>query len=107
MWPMIDNSYDNSNLIFPSKQKAVGKLVAECRLDPNVLKLIVFGSCVTGNCNQWSDIDVYFELENDTSIFPSTQDNTVFDKWTNYSVSKDLLDEIKSKGVLVYDRTSE
>ena len=79
-------------------------MVEVCRKDPNVRKLVVFGSSVTAACNPWSDIDIYFDLERETGIFPSSGDRAVFDKWDNYSVSEELLEEIKKTGVVVYEK---
>lgn len=107
MWKKVDDTYINSQFIFPSKQKAVGKMVDVCRTDENILRVIIFGSSTTPSCNQWSDVDIYFEMKHPTSIFPSIKDRIAFDKWSNFDVSTDLLQEIQRKGVVVYDRTRE
>ena len=107
MWKVFDDSFDNAELIFPTKQRAVGKMVEVCRKDSNVKRVIVFGSAVTSACNPWSDIDIFFDLERDVSVFPSTHDKTVYDKWNNFNASDELLKEILENGVVVYDRIGE
>ena len=105
MWKLIDRDFLNARYIFPTKQRDVADMVDVCRRDPNVKRAIVFGSSVTSACNPWSDIDIYFELEQRKPNLPTYPSPTaVWDKWTNFTVSPELLAEIESKGVVVYER---
>lgn len=105
LWKAFAKPYKNINRIFPTKQKDVGEMVEVCKKDENIQKVIVFGSSVTPLCNPWSDIDIYFEMKEPRSNFPSTGSRTaIFDKWDNFSVDDDLMHEIATKGVVVYER---
>lgn len=69
---MGDTSYKNIHRIFPTKRKDVCEMVEVCAKDENIQKVIVFGSSVTPRCKPWSDIDIYFEMKEPRSNFPST-----------------------------------
>ena len=100
----IPHRFKNINLIFPTQQQDVYDLIQASIPDKNIRKIIIFGSSVTKACNPWSDIDVYFEKKKE-GAFPVVGSHTaVYDKWDNFSVSKELYDEIKEKGVVVYER---
>lgn len=103
MWRVIDGSYQNAKFIFPTKQKAVGEMIKECKKDKNFKKIIIFGSAITASCNPWSDVDIFFELEAPVNVYPTINSKQAFDKWDNFTVSKELMSEIK-KGVVVYER---
>ena len=103
-WKTFDDSYSNAKLIFPTKQREVGKIIAICKEDPNIKRITVFGSSVTSACNPWSDIDVYFELERPVANLPVFGLESAVDKWDNYNVSDELLMEIQKRGVVVYER---
>lgn len=96
--------FKNVNHIFPTQQMDVYNLIQASITDKNIQKIIVFGSSVTKACNPWSDIDVYFEKKKEGAFPVVGSDSAVYDKWDNFSVSKDLLKEIKKKGVVVYER---
>ena len=97
LWKAFAKPYKNINRIFPTKQKDVGEMVKVCKKDDNIRKIIVFGSSVTPLCNPWSDIDIYFEMKTGSRA-------AVFDRWDNFSVDDDLMHEIATKGVVVYER---
>lgn len=98
-------TFDNIKLIFPLKQKAVYEMIQVCKNDKNVKKIIIFGSSVTGACNPWSDIDIYFELENPVNKLSFAKNNNqAWDRWSNFSVNDNLKNEILKTGVVVYDR---
>lgn len=105
MWKLVSKNFQNARHIFPTKQRHVADMVEVCRRDPNVKKAVVFGSSVTAACNPWSDIDIYFELAEKRPNLPTYPSGTVvWDKWTNFSVSEELMKEIQEKGVTVYER---
>lgn len=107
MWKNVlkDLTFDNVRLIFPLKQKAVYEMIQICKKEPNVRKIIIFGSSVTSACNPWSDIDIYFEIDKPVNNLPLVpHDNQDWDRWSNFSVDENLKNEILKTGVLVYDR---
>lgn len=104
MWKRFYD-FHNAEFIFPTKQKYVYEMVNVIKHDPNIIRAVVFGSSVTPSCHVWSDIDIYFAMEHDVENYPTTGSmEAVFDKWTNFSVSMDLLKEINRTGVIVYER---
>lgn len=108
MWIATTEPYQNINFIFPTKQKAVGKIVRRSREDENIRRVTVFGSATMNRCNLWSDIDLFFEFYREPFRYPSTRGiEEVFDKFNNFSVSKEFWEEIKKDGVIVYERHPE
>ena len=65
MWKNVlkNLTFDNVRLIFPLKQKAVYEMIQVCKKEPNVRKIIIFGSSVTSACNPWSDIDILVDID--------------------------------------------
>lgn len=55
MWGVVYDDYMNANLIFPTQQRDVYHIIKICRQDPNIKKVVIFGSSVTSACNPWSD----------------------------------------------------
>lgn len=104
-WLAVTKPFKNINRIFPTQQADIAKMIDVCKKIPNIRKIIIFGSSVTPLCNPWSDIDIYFETQEEMKRFPSIASHTaVFDKWDNYSVDDNLMDEINRTGVVVYER---
>lgn len=80
-------------------------MIDVCKNIANVKRIIIFGSSVTAQCNPWSDIDIYFELNEEMNKLPVVKDaQAVWDKWDTFSVDKHLLSEILDKGVVIYER---
>ena len=105
MWLAVTKPFKNINLIFPTKQKDVRKMIEVCKKDKNIQKIIIFGSSTTSLCTPWSDIDIYFEFKKEPKSYPSIgSNNAVFDKWDNFTVDDRLLDEIRNTGVVVFER---
>lgn len=105
MWKIFCKPFKNVQKIFPTKQKYIAKMVEICKSDPNIKKVIIFGSTVTAGCNPWSDIDIYFEVKDKSKKLPGIKSHTqAFDKWSNFTVDQNLLNEIKKEGVIVYER---
>ena len=102
-WGIFVEPFKNVEHIFPTQQRDVSTIVAKAKLDSNIKEIIIFGSSVTSACNPWSDIDVYFDLEEDKPL-PYFGISTGLDAWTNFLVDKHLMSEIKEKGVVVYER---
>lgn len=105
MWKAVAEPFMNIRRIFPTKQKYVREMIDVCKKDPNIRKIIIFGSAVTQGCNPWSDIDIYFEMKKKAAKYPVVKNpKAVFDPWSNFSAEEPLLSEIMDKGVVVYVR---
>ena len=103
MWKKIVEGFDNVDLIFPTQQRDVLKLVKGLRKHENVLKIVIFGSSTRSDCNPWSDLDVYIELKEDK--YPRMNYGSIeaaLDVWTNFTVDEQLYNEIMETGVVVY-----
>lgn len=47
MWDVVCDDYMNANLIFLTQQRDVYHIIKICRQDPNIKKVVIFGSSVT------------------------------------------------------------
>ena len=103
MWRVCSEPFMNDKYIFPTQQRDVYKIIEECKKDENITKVIIFGSSVTSLCNPWSDIDVYMEMKEE-KLMPVFRLEVPVDKWNNFMVDEDLMEEINEKGVIVYER---
>lgn len=65
----------NANLIFPTQQHDVYHIIKICRQDPNIKKVVIFGSSVTSACIWIKEVAT--------------------DMWNNFTVDDDLYREIK------------
>ena len=102
---IVSEYFDNVSMIHPLKQKQVFQLIDHLKTNNNVNKIIIFGSSVTNKCHTGSDLDFYIDLNKDTKLdelFSRFLDN--YDYWNNFTVDERLLNEIKKKGVTVYER---
>jgi predicted nucleotidyltransferase len=105
LWNVVAKPFKNIHRIFPTQQVEIAKMIDVCKNIANVKRIIIFGSSVTAQCNPWSDIDIYFELNKEMNKLPVVKDTqAVWDKWDTFSVDKNLLSEILDKGVVVYER---
>lgn len=104
-WRVIGDYFLNVNKIHPLMQSHVRNIINELIQYNNVKRIIVFGSSTTWQCHSESDLDIYLELSDNNEPFKqyllSYPKN--IDYWNNYSVDKRLLNEIISKGVVVYE----
>ncbi len=106
MWRVCidgDKAYRGVELIFPTQQLDVSRIIKSLSQNQNVRKIIIFGSSVTSACNPWSDIDVFVDLKR-REILRKPKVGVPIDLWTNYDVDERLMHEIKEKGVVVYER---
>lgn len=106
MWDVVCDDYMNANLIFPTQQHDVYHIIKICRQDPNIKKVVIFGSNATSACNPWSDIDIYLEMDKEKLMPVFGLKEVATDMWNNFTVDDDLYREIKEKGVVVYERES-
>lgn len=105
MWMCaIPKRFKNVNLIFPTKQAGVYNLIDTAKKDPNIVKIIIFGSATRASCHLWSDIDVYFEMKENKEMPAIASSEEAYDKWNNFTVDESLYSEIMNEGVVVYER---
>ena len=105
IWKAVAKNFKNINRIFPTKQAYVAKIIDKAKEDKNIRRVIIFGSATLPRCNLWSDIDIYFECDEEPMRLPSIADNEqAFDKFTNFGISDDFQREILETGVVVYER---
>ncbi|MBO6178725.1 MAG: nucleotidyltransferase domain-containing protein [Selenomonadaceae bacterium] len=98
----------NIEQISPQKQRDVVKMIEICSQDENIKKIIIFGSSVTDNCKNESDIDIYYEFKTVPRKYPTIKSHSaVFDKWDNFNVDENLKKEIYSTGVVVYESNNQ
>ena len=106
MWKVCVDAgkvFRNVELIFPTQQADVSKIIHVFSKVENVEKIIVFGSSVTAACNPWSDIDLFVQMDEEIRLRkPKT--GVPIDLWTNFDVDENLMEEINETGVVVYER---
>lgn len=100
----IQDPFDNCEKIYPIQQKKVQQMISNLKDDTNVEKIIVFGSSVQDTCHTGSDVDFYVVLKQDRKIIFKETLSFIYDIWTNYTVDSRMYEEIKKKGVTVYER---
>ena len=61
MWKAVAKPFMNIEKIHPHQQEAVGKMVELCKHDPNIKRVVIFGSSVRDDCRPDSDIDIYYD----------------------------------------------
>jgi len=101
--PVIKRRFKNIEKIHPLQQNNVDQLIQQIKEYAEVQRITVFGSSTQYRCNDESDLDVYVELKDDVNVKKYNISCPV-DFWTNYTVTPEMLDEIKKTGVVVYDR---
>ena len=100
----IQDPFDNCEKIYPIQQKKVQQMISNLKDDTNVEKIIVFGSSVQDTCHTGSDVDFYIVSKQDRKIIFKETLSFIYDIWTNYTVDSRMYEEIKKKGVTVYER---
>ncbi len=100
----LKKPFMNAEHIHPLQQENVAEIVKDFSADPNIVKVIIFGSSVTRKCHIGSDIDFYVvpidpELLNGRHRF-----SFKYDRWTPEMVDERMLNEILTTGVVVYER---
>lgn len=104
-WKIFSEQFQNAEHIFPLQQQRVKEMIDYLSQDHNVQCITVFGSSITPACHNESDLDIYVEIKEDKPLI-HTYFDFLYDLWTNYTVDKQLLKEIKEKGVVVYQQKS-
>lgn len=108
MWdfPVMDEiSFPDANRIHPLMQGRVEKIIREVSKDPNVRRIVLYGSSLEFHCNSASDIDLYIEKydrEKKLSHFPDLDCEA--DIITNLPPDNTLYQEIDRTGLLLFER---
>ena len=104
MWKAVAKPFMNIEKIHPYQQEAVGKMVELCKQDPNIKRVVIFGSSVREDCRPDSDIDIYYEFKQNPQFYPHISGNSMFDNWSNFIVDRRLDYEICRTGVTVWEQ---
>ena len=99
----IQNPFPFCEKVYPTQQRKVKEMLDYLKQDENIKSITLFGSSITSNCHNDSDIDLYIELKKDKKVINRYFD-FVFDLWTNFTADERLKKEIKKKGVVIYEQ---
>lgn len=111
IFPVRCSGDEKLKYIFPSKQRAAQKAIELAQADDRIRRLIIFGSSTTLNCGIESDIDIAIDAPNiNTDEFISLAHPFLSEIPSEVDVihynnihSELLMEEIKTKGVIIYD----
>lgn len=116
-FPVVVPTQFDLRAIYPTMQKYVDRIL--CGLPNHIEKVIVFGSAVTLRCGEDSDLDILLITKREQSdvlselspIYRGIGIDIDFviktpDEILNSNIEKEstLIQEIKEKGVVVYER---
>jgi len=106
VFPKRCDGADTLKYIFPSMQKEVQKVIEATKNIDCIRRITIFGSAVTMNCGIGSDLDITDEDEFIQIIRPIRRAVCVDADIIHLNGIKNqlLLNDIKTKGVDVYDR---
>lgn len=115
-FPVVVPDYPVLKHIYPTMQKEVCKIIKFAEETPDIQKVVIFGSSVRWDCRPDSDIDIciwltdkdknmekYFDIYR--KMYRVISLDFQFDfLYYDDLVSKDLKNEINTKGVTVFER---
>lgn len=105
-FPVMEGiSFENANRVHPLMQGRVEKLLHGLAGDPNIRKVILFGSSLEFRCSSRSDIDLYIEKydpEKKLAFLPDI--DCELDIITNLRPDNKLYQKIQEKGLLLIER---
>ena len=108
MWdfPVMDGiSFPNANRIHPLMQRRVAQILQAVSKDPNVRRLVFYGSSLEFRCSSASDIDLYIEkYDPDKKLAGFPDLDCEADIITNLSPDNRLYQEIDRTGLLLFER---
>ena len=108
MWdfPVMDGiSFPNANRIHPLMQRRVEQILQAVSKDPNVRRLVLYGSSLEFRCSSASDIDLYIEKYDPDKKLANFPDlDCEADIITNLSPDNRLYQEIDRTGLLLFER---
>lgn len=109
MWDffiMENVDFPHCNRVHPLMQKRTQTLLETWKSDPNILKIVLFGSALEFRCSSFSDLDVYVEKENRELPLEEPDVDCELDIVCNLDHNSRLYKEIDQKGLLLYERNS-
>ena len=108
MWdfPVMEGvTFVNANRVHPLMQARVQKLIQHMQCEPNIRKLVLFGSSLEFRCNSFSDIDIYIEKYDKSKKLESFPDlDCEVDIISNLEPESKLYQEIDKTGLLLFER---
>lgn len=105
MWKIVTKEhFKNQELVFPAAQESVLQIIKNAEKYAAVKKIIVFGSCVESRFSPMSDIDIFVDQDSDERYLLGKGLMRGVDYWTARTVDESLMEEIRKKGVVVYER---
>lgn len=98
--------FQNIEYVHPLKQEDIYKIITAWQPDKNVKKIVIFGSAVRFNCNSYSDIDLYAELEDPNRIPKIPYSKVMSEVDLLYDVPKEsnIWKSISRDGIVVFER---
>lgn len=109
MWDfcvMQNVDFPHCNRVHPLMQRRTQILLEEWKKDPNILKIVLFGSALEFRCSSFSDLDVYVEKKDPELPVSEPDLGCELDILCNLDHSSRLYKEIEKKGLLLYERNS-
>lgn len=104
-WKVItSDTFMNQEKVFPAAQPSVLRIIQNARKFPEVKKIIVFGSCTESRFSPVSDIDIFVEQDSAERFLLAKGLERGVDYWTRSTCDEKLLQEIETKGVVVYEQ---
>ena len=100
---VIDRPFLGIEHVHPLQQRKVRELVDHFSENPDIKRVILFGSSVEENCNIDSDIDIYIESACYDNLLKKAFHFPI-DRITPDMLSESLRKEIKRHGVVIYER---
>ncbi len=111
MWdfPVMEGvALQNANRIHPLMQGRIEKLVRELEKDPNICRMILFGSSLEFRCSSNSDIDLYIEKYDPAQKLRYLPDlDCEIDIITNLRADNPLYQKIERTGLLLFERKED
>lgn len=98
-------TFERANRVHPLMQARVEKLLCHFRKDPNIRKLVLFGSSLEFRCSSYSDIDLYLEkYDKERKLGALPELGCEVDIITDLPEDSRLYREIDNRGLLLFER---
>ena len=108
MWdfPVMEGVFfEKANRVHPLMQARVENLIHQISKDPNVKRVVLFGSSLEFHCNSNSDIDLYIEkYKKDKKLQPLSDVGCEVDIITDLPLHSARYCEIEKTGLLLFER---
>ena len=98
-------SFKNAEKVHPLMQTRIEKILKAAEKEPNIKKLVLFGSSLEFRCSSYSDIDLYAETyDPDLNLRFLPELDCEVDLITNLPHDVRLYKEIDRTGLLLFER---